>query len=185
MTPPNVSLRRATEDDAGLFAAIRAEPSASRFQPLRLYSEERLRSLLRQRATLPLDSTLDAKVQWAIMADDEAVGWITLDVTDREHAIGNVGYTVAEGARRRGFAQSALGQIVALAFDPESIALERLEAVVTTANVASQRVLERAGFQWEGTARGLLRINGERLDHKRYGLLRNDWLMRQLADAIR
>ncbi|MDQ3540636.1 MAG: GNAT family N-acetyltransferase, partial [Chloroflexota bacterium] len=74
MPAPHVSLRRAAEDDAGLFAAIRAEPSASRFQPLRPYPEERLRSLLRMRAALPLDPSLDAKVQWAILADDEAVG---------------------------------------------------------------------------------------------------------------
>lgn len=179
MPRPAVTLRRANEQDALLFAAIREEPSATRYQPLRPYTQERLRSLLHQRAALPLDRALDAKVQWVILANDEAVGWITLDVTSREHAIGSVGYTVRERDRGRGIARAALTELVAVAFDPDGPALERLEAVVATANVASQRVLERAGFRREGTARGLLQIAGDRLDHERYGLLRNDWLMRQ------
>lgn len=174
MDGPNVLLRRAAEGDAAVFAAIREEPSAARYQPLRPYSEDGLRSLLRRRATLRLDRSLDAKVQWAILADDEAVGWITLDVTSREHAIGGVGYTVRERARGRGIARAALIELVTLAFDPDGVALERLEAVVATANVASQRVLERAGFRREGSARGLLRIDGERRDHERYGLLLED-----------
>lgn len=177
MPAPHVSLRRAAEEDAPLLASIRAEPSATRYQPLRPYSQDRLRSLVRQRAALPLDPTLDAKVQWVMLADDEPVGWITLDVTDREHAIGGVGYTVPERARGRGSARAALIELVALAFDPDGVALERVEAVVATGNVASRCVLERAGFRREGTARGLLRIGGERLDHERYGVLRDDWLI--------
>lgn len=179
MPRPAIALRRASEHDAVLLKAIREEPSAARYQPLRPYSVERLRSLLRQRAALPLDPTLDAKVQWVILADDEAVGWITLDITSREHAIGSVGYTVRERDRGRGIARAALNDLVALAFDPDGPALERLEAIAATANVASQRVLKGAGFQREGTARGLLRIGGDRLDHERYGLLRDHWLMRQ------
>jgi RimJ/RimL family protein N-acetyltransferase len=175
----DVSLRRATEEDAAVFAAVRREPSAVRFQPLRLYSEERLRAVLRQRAARSLDRCLDGKVQWVILADGEPVGWITLDVTSREHAIGSIGYTVAERARGRGVARSALAQAVAIAFDRDGVALERLEAVVATENVASQRVLASAGFRREGLARGLLRVGGERLDHYRYGLLRDEWLRRQ------
>lgn len=179
MTTPRVDLRRATEADAECLAAIRAEPSAAQYQPLRFYPEDRLRSLLRHRAELPLDRSLDGKVQWMILADDEPVGWITLDVTTREHDTGSVGYTVSEHVRGRGIARDALAQLVRIAFDPEGIALERLEAVVATGNVASQRVLTSAGFRREGTARGLLRIGGERVDHERFGLLRDDWLMRQ------
>lgn len=179
MSAPRVDLRRATEADAELFAAIRDEPSAAHYQPLRPYTGDRLRTLLRHRAALPLDRSLDAKVQWVILADAESVGWITLDVTSREHGTGSVGYTVSEHARGRGIAREALARVVRIAFDPEGIALERLEAVVATGNVASQRVLASTGFRREGTARGLLRIRGERVDHERFGLLRDDWLVRQ------
>jgi len=179
MTTPRVDLRRATEADAELFAAIRAERSAAQYQPLRPYTEARLRTVLRHRSVLPLDRSLDAKVQWVILADNESVGSITLDVTSRDHGTGSVGYTVSEHARGRGIAREALALVVRIAFDPEHIALERLEAVVATGNFASQRVLASTGFSREGTARGLLRIRGERVDHERFGLLRDDWLMRQ------
>lgn len=185
MTTPNVSLKRATEEDAPVLASIRAEPSAARYQPLRPYPVDRLQSLLRRREALALDQTLDAKVQWMILADDEPVGWSTLDVTDREHAIGSVGYTVRERARGRGIARAALLALVTLAFEPHGVALERLEAVVASGNLTSRRVLEAAGFRREGTARGLLRIGGVRLDHERYGLLRDDWQLRQSAGDTR
>jgi [ribosomal protein S5]-alanine N-acetyltransferase len=64
--------------------------------------------------------------------------------------------------------------VVALAFDPEQLDLHRLEANVAVPNIASQRVLEAAGFIREGAARGLLRINREWVDHYRYGLLKTD-----------
>lgn len=171
---PITTLRRAAGDDAPVLAAIRAEPSAATFQPLRPYPEERLRSLLARRASLPLDDTLDGKVQWVILADGEPAGWITLDVTSREHATGGVGYTVSERFRGRGVASAALALVIAIAFD--HVALERLEAVAATSNVASRRVLERAGFRHEGTARGPLVIGGRRVDHERYALLRGDWI---------
>jgi ribosomal-protein-alanine N-acetyltransferase len=62
-----------------------------------------------------------------------------------------------------------LRQVVALAFDHHGLNLHRLEANVAVPNVASQRVLEAASFAREVTARGLLRINKQWVDHYRYG----------------
>ncbi|MDP9362932.1 MAG: GNAT family N-acetyltransferase, partial [Chloroflexota bacterium] len=53
--------------------------------------------------------------------------------------------------------------------------LGRLEAVAAVGNAASRRVLEKADFRAEGVARGLLVIGGKRVDHVRYGLLRDEW----------
>jgi RimJ/RimL family protein N-acetyltransferase len=123
---------------------------------------------------MSLDASLEGKVQWVVLADGQCAGWITLDVTSREHNTGAVGYTVGEAWRGRGIATEAVRQVVGLAFDQRGIALDRLEAVVAAENFASRRVLEKAGFTEEGTARGLLVIGGERVDHVRYGRLRGD-----------
>jgi len=56
-----VTIRRATAADTEFLLAVRAESSASRFQPLREYSLERLRSILQQRANDPLDRRFSAK----------------------------------------------------------------------------------------------------------------------------
>jgi len=170
----SVILRRATAADAPCLHRIRGEPSAGRYQPLRPYPLERLARMLASRADQPLDRTLDGKVQWVIEVDGACAGWISLDVTSREHGTASVGYTVAEAYRSRGVATEAVRRLVSLAFDPEGIALERLEAVAAVTNAASRKVLANAGFQEEGIASGLLVIDGKRVDHVRFGLLRND-----------
>ncbi len=170
----NGTLRRAEPDDAPLIHAWRSEPSARRFQPLRPLTVGQLRDALRRRRAEPLDGTLAGEVQWLMLDDGAPAGWITLQVTSREHGLAVVGYTVAAAHRGRGLATAALGDVVRLAFDPHGLDLWRLEAVAATANVASCRVLEKAGFTNEGRARGLLVIAGVRVDHERYGLLRTD-----------
>jgi RimJ/RimL family protein N-acetyltransferase len=168
-----VALRRATAADAPCLHRIRSEPSASRFQPLRPYSLDRLARMLAARATLPLDGTLEGKVQWVIEVDGACAGWITLDITSREHGIAAVGYTIAEAFRGQGIASQAVTLLIGIAFDPAGIALERLEAVAAVENAASRRVLTKAGFHEEGIARNLLVIDGVRVDHVRFGLVRN------------
>ncbi|MGB3307067.1 MAG: GNAT family N-acetyltransferase [Thermomicrobiales bacterium] len=168
----HVRLRRADANDAERIAAWRAEPSVARFQPIRQYDVATLRHMLAARRELVLDPGMDGKTQWIVLDDGQPAGWVSLDVTSREHATGSIGYTIAEQHRGKGLAKAAVRQVVALAFDPEILALERLEANVAVENTASQRVLEGAGFRREGIARGLLRIRGRRIDHYRYGLLR-------------
>ena len=43
-------------------------------------------------------------MRWIVEADGEPVGWVTLEVESREHAIGSVGYTIGERFRGRGYA---------------------------------------------------------------------------------
>lgn len=169
-----VTIRRATAGDAGFLHSVRAEPSAGRYQPLRAYSLRQLQMLLARRVTAPLDASLDSKVQWVVAADGMPAGWISLDVTSREHGVGSVGFTISEAFQGQGFATGALRQIIAIAFDPDGIALERLEAVAAVENLASRRVLIKAGFREEGIAEGLLEIDGIRVDHVRFGLLRRE-----------
>lgn len=169
-----VSIRQSTAEDAPALHAIRSEPSARRYQPLKQVSLESLTATLQQRTALPLDASLDGKTQWTIEVDGNPAGWISLVVTSREHGVASVGYTVGEAFRGRGVATDAVRQLIALAFDPNGIALQRLEAVAAVENGASRRVLTNAGFREEGIARGLLAIGGERVDHVRFGLLRSD-----------
>ncbi len=109
-----------------------------------------------------------------IECDGICAGWVSLDVTSREHGIASVGYSVSEAYRGLGVATEAVRQIIAIAFDPDGIALDRLEAVAAVENVASRRVLAKAGFREEGIAEKLLIIDGIRVDHVRFGLVRRD-----------
>jgi len=53
--------------------------------------------------------------------------------------------------------------------------MERLEAVRSINNPASRRVLEKAGFQYEGIRRKYLRIRDGRVDHHSFAVLKSDW----------
>ena len=171
-----VTLRRATVDDAAMILAWRNEPTTKRYQPILDRTLDNMRDLLRERAVHVLSPDVDGEMQWVIEADSVPVGWITLRVTSRLHGVGEVGYTLGSAFHRRGYMSAAIQQLLAMAFDPVNGAnLWRLEAIAAMQNVASRTVLERAGFTFEGVARALLIIGGERVDHARYALLRPDW----------
>jgi RimJ/RimL family protein N-acetyltransferase len=72
-----------------------------------------------------------------------------------------VGYWLLKDARGRGVATRAVRAVVEHAF---ANGIVRVEAHVRVGNTASERVLERAGFQREGVKRKLLRHGGRRVD---------------------
>ncbi len=135
-----------------------------------------LERLLGERSRVDLTPHQTAKVQLIIEADTGPAGWISVDIKSREHGIGEIGYLIGECYRGRGLAAHAVRALCPLAFDMRRLALERLEAVAAVENAPSRRTLETAGFRFEGIRRGYLKIQGERIDHAAYALLRSDWL---------
>ncbi|MFG2058692.1 GNAT family N-acetyltransferase [Micromonospora sp. NPDC048930] len=83
-----------------------------------------------------------------------------------------LGYSLLPEARGRGLATRAVELLADWAFD---VGLARLWAGTRPENVASQRVLEKVGFQREGLLRGRLPgPDGARTDSFSYGLLAAD-----------
>ena len=169
----SVTLRRSVTSDAEALLAIRSHPVSRRYQPIVPGSLTMLKRAIEQRGSVPLTPTLSQKVQWTVVVNDVPVGWVTLDVTSREHRIASIGYAIAPDYHGRGLASAAVNQLATIAFDPESLAIERIEAVAAVENIASRRVLEKCGFELEGIARGYLIISGERVDHAMYARLRS------------
>ena len=102
--------------------------------------------------------------RWAIIDGDRIAGMIAVaDVIRGALQLGNVGYWVAEAHSGRGLATAAVADVVEFAFGEAG--LHRLEAGTLLHNHASQRVLEKNGFERYGLARKLLKINGEWRDH--------------------
>lgn len=172
---PAIRLRRAMPDDAEVIHGWRTEPSAPRYQPLLPMTVADLRSLLAETANVPLDSHFAGPARWLVEANRQPVGTISLTVESREHGLGTIGYGIGERHRGNGYAVAGLRALLPLAFSPDGANLWRLEAVAAVENVASQRVLERCGFQLEGIARSYVLIGGRRVDHARYAFLRDDW----------
>lgn len=170
-----VTLRRVSMADADQIYRWRSEPSVREFQPLEQVPVDVLMERLRHRAEHPIDPNLTGEAQWVIVAGGQDVGWVGLEVTSRKHGIGSVGYTIAAEFRGYGYATAGVRALLPLAFPRDRANLFRLEAVAAAENLASRRVLTKAGFTEEGIARAYLVIGGVRVDHVRFALLRTEW----------
>ncbi len=96
------------------------------------------------------------------------VGGGTLHHLDAERRIVEIGYFVLPQARRRGFATTIARMLAEHAF---SLGIARVAAYVNVGNVASERVVERAGFTREGIVRAMPKPDGRRVDKTLFSLL--------------
>ena len=103
-------------------------------------------------------------------------GWVAVGILrlleyliERARAL----FSGAEEFWGRGIATAVVCAFVRWAFQ-EHTRIERLGAVVTSGNGASQRVLKKVGFVHEGTLRKHVWKNGQFRDQFMFGLLRED-----------
>lgn len=92
---------------------------------------------------------------------DEAAGLVIVQVRPQPGVAG-IGYWVVPGERRRGYASRAVSLATDWALGPAGFA--RAEAWVDPENTASQRTLERCGFELEGRLRSFREVGSRRSD---------------------
>jgi RimJ/RimL family protein N-acetyltransferase len=85
---------------------------------------------------------------------------------------GEIGYWTAPWARGRGVMTRTVRLLTSWAF--REFELRRIELVVAVENESSNRVAERAGFQYEGVLRQYRENKGVWRDHYMWSLLRNE-----------
>jgi RimJ/RimL family protein N-acetyltransferase len=93
--------------------------------------------------------------------------------SDIERVGAEVGYWLGRAFRGRGIGTTALTLLTAHAFASHA-ELRRLWAVPFTRNIASARVLEKAGYRREGVLRQSAIKDGVVLDQWMYAILRDD-----------
>ena len=102
---------------------------------------------------------------------DAILGSITLHTHDPRHWY--IGYWMARPARGRGIASRAVARLSRWAF-AEYPDLVRLSLYTMVANMASQRVAEKAGYVREGVLRRWEYHRGEMVDSVMFSLIRGD-----------
>ncbi|XP_054822640.1 uncharacterized protein LOC129320962 [Prosopis cineraria] len=113
----------------------------------------------------------------AICVGDRAIGSISVrsfagdDVARAKSA--ELGYVLGSKYWGKGIATKVVKQVMEMAF-VELPDLERLEALVDVENVASQRVLEKAGFQREGILRKFLFMKGKSRDMVMFSVISDE-----------
>lgn len=117
-------------------------------------------------------SRQDPRVSFAIATRREAIGGIGLDMGgDVYRFTAELGYWLGEPFWGRGIMSEAVARFTAWAF--EHLSLYRVYANVFASNAASARVLEKAGFEYEGRQRAGVFKNGQVLDQLVYAKVKD------------
>lgn len=109
---------------------------------------------------------------FAIVVNDIVVGSIGVFRCDNIHSLtAEIGYYIGEPYWGKGLGTSAVKQICKFIFEHTNII--RIFAEPFANNIASCRVLEKAGFQLEGILHSNAVKNGKILDMKMYALIKD------------
>ena len=120
-----------------------------------------------------LSANGDETFAFAITVDNKVVGSIGVFRQGNIHRqTAELGYYVAEEYWGKGIMTEAVKQICECVFDKSDII--RIYAEPFAYNIASCRVLEKAGFRYEGTLRSNAVKNGKVIDMKMYSLLKTE-----------
>lgn len=100
----------------------------------------------------------------------DLIGQITLsNVVRGVGQFADIGYFIDPEEKDKGYMTAALKLTLQYAF--QSLGLHRIQAAILPHNQPSRRVLEKSGFQPEGIARKLVKINDQWQDHQTFAIL--------------
>jgi len=133
-----------------------------------LYSDDGLVFLV---CTGPEDAMRTGDEDNLTRVGEVAVPWI-----NQPHGSGMLMYWAAPDHQGEGYIPEATGLLLDHAFGERR--LNKVWAMVIEPNEPSQRVLEKLGFEREGTYRKETWYEGEYVDSYRYAMLAEDWLDR-------
>lgn len=139
------------------------------------------RALTRNQAREKIDELQNADLQSALCAirasgrtEQPVVGWAGTHLTDVRARTADVGYYVLPEHQGNGYASEAAELLVTFAFG--ELNAHRVEATVQADNPASERVLEKLGFEQEGTKRDGFYKQGEYKDLTLWSLLHEEFV---------
>jgi len=118
-----------------------------------------------------LNADRNAAYAFAITVEDKAVGSIgVFRKTNIHERTAEIGYYVSEAYWGNGIGTSAIKQVCKYVFENTDIL--RIFGEPFAYNTTSCHILEKSGFQFEGTLRKNAVKNGEVLDMKMYSIIK-------------
>jgi RimJ/RimL family protein N-acetyltransferase len=164
-------VRLPTEEDVDVIAPAFHDPEVGGEAGLPPFDAETLRMVVRTRLAEMRAAGLLSPYVIQEAQTGELFGGAALHHFDPMRDVVEIGYWLFTHARGRGVATRAVGALVEHAF---ANGILRVEAHVRIGNVASERVLERLGFEREGVKRRLLRHEGRRVDATLFSRVADD-----------
>jgi RimJ/RimL family protein N-acetyltransferase len=164
-------IRAPREEDVPAIAPAFRDPDVGGEAGLPPFDADMLQAVLRDQLPQMRSRGLLSPYVIADKRNDELLGGLALHHVDPMRDAVEVGYWLLVPARGRGVATRSVQAAVSHAF---ANGIYRVEAHVRIGNIASERVLERAGFGREGVKRRFLRHGDDRVDATLFARLAED-----------
>jgi RimJ/RimL family protein N-acetyltransferase len=161
-------LRGPVDSDVETIAPAFRDPAVGGEASLPPVDADTLRVMLREQLPSMRAQGLLAAYVIEDLGSGELLGGASLHHFDPLRDVVEVGYWLFVSARGRGVATRSVQQLTEHAL---ATGIWRVEAHVRIGNTASERVLERLGFEREGVKRKYLRHGSDRVDATLFALL--------------
>lgn len=111
---------------------------------------------------------------WGIQCkkDNKLIGTVDFVSWQPQHKTAEIGYALSMDYWGRGIATEAAKELIR--FGMNEMELVRIQAKALVANKGSERVMEKAGMNYEGILRKFIFIKGAHYDVKMYSIIRED-----------
>jgi ribosomal-protein-alanine N-acetyltransferase len=173
LTTERLRLRRMTRDDADQIIALMGDPEVLRYlnEPPRDTPEKAIEFIDGLNGFF---GTKEA-VPWAVTHrdDDKLIGACNWHAWNREDRHVDIGYHFLRELWGRGYATEVSHAIIQWCF--ENLDVHRIAADCTDGNIASERVLLKSGFTFEGISRESCWEHERFVSLKLFGLLRSEY----------
>lgn len=107
---------------------------------------------------------------YSILYDGNLVGACGIRVDQHRPWVGEIGYFVDNAYQGQGIATEAVKQLEKIGFD--ELKLQRITILMDTRNLASEKVAKKCGYEKEGIAKKIHRIEKEYYDCFVYAKIR-------------
>ncbi len=163
----------AYQSDAEIYRYMSPEPPASL---------DALTESIRQWLELEAE---DRRPPWVIVPKEtgRVAGLIGLDHLNRAHSGGWLDFQLARRLWGKGITTEAVHAVLGYGF--ATLGLNRIGGYCWEDNMASRRVMEKAGMHYEGTLRQLRFAKGAYRDLRYYSMLAEEWRTSQRLQAVR
>ncbi|APU21218.1 GNAT family N-acetyltransferase [Actinoalloteichus sp. GBA129-24] len=170
---PRLVLRDFLDSDVDAVHAFAGDPEVTRFTDWGPNSPEDSRAFVADAVAQARESS---RTEFSLAAVDVTsgvlIGSAAVGITSRTHRQGELGYVVHRDHWGRGLATEATTMLLTFGF--HRLGLRRIAATCHPDNIASARVLQKAGLRPEGRLRSNLHVRGAWRDSLLFAALDDD-----------
>lgn len=143
-----------------------------RYNPVTFLTLEELREQVKMMSSDLSKLNEFEEFRFFMQFENQLVGTIGIKNINRVMMHCEIGYCVGESFQGKGFGVSGLKLFVEKVF--QETGLRKIIGYVAEGNLASRRIMEKAGFVQEGICREHYVINGKPTNEILFGILRSD-----------